>query len=286
MSVSVAACVLSLALLAETFFLGWAATGALAGRMQQAPTFTVQLAAQAVDAQIQELYAALQQAPEVQSIDYVTKEQAYEAERRRNADLTAFLEGYDVSNPFPETFLVTLRSLGDRAALVAMLSEAQWRSAVDAGSFALLDEQTGELQSTLSLLRTARLALLALCLTALGGLLALSGGRAWSRAAGSDALLLGWSVGASPTMLLIGIIMEELMLLLPAFLVGAAVIAALLLPAVGMQTLISVLPLPSPAIAFALLSLLTLFAALMLALSVAWMLWLLQGRLLRRCALS
>lgn len=281
--------VLGIALLLEFFFLGWVMIGAVEQGMRSAPGFTVQISPRAADARIQELYAALQQSPSVQAVEYITKEQAYETERRSNPDLTAFLDRYNVSNPFPETFHVTLRSIADTAAFSAMISDAQWRDTVDAGSFSQLDQQTNSLEGTLGALRVGSLFLLGLCAVAFISLFTFSLSRIWRRAAGSDEVLLGWSVGASIAAVLSSLILEEMLLLVPCFIIAALVIAAFLLSpgfGAGLPTFLSTLPLPSALATVEILALLTLFACAVLATAAAWMLWASRGRLLRHCALS
>lgn len=63
----------------------------------------------------QEFFAAVRHLPNVASALYVTKEQALEDARTRDPAFVAFLEEYQVRNPFTDTILVRLRSVADNA---------------------------------------------------------------------------------------------------------------------------------------------------------------------------
>ncbi len=101
------------------------------------------------DQEIQEFYAVLKDHPSVQHVDYVPKEKAYEQEKLADPELVSFLEQYKLNNPFPDSFLVTLRGSDDYAALLATVQQEKYRAVLDPSSLTSVSEQERDLQGIL-----------------------------------------------------------------------------------------------------------------------------------------
>lgn len=103
------------------------------------------------DQEIQELYAVLKDHPSVQHVDYVPKEKAYEQEKLADPELVYFLEQYKLSNPFPDSFLVTLRGADDYAALLLTVQQEKYRTVLDPSSLTSVSDQEKDLQGVLQM---------------------------------------------------------------------------------------------------------------------------------------
>lgn len=128
-------------LLLCSVLLGGAALGELRRSVAAEAQAFVELQPAAADQDVQELYAALRQLPAVASAQLISKEQALSRERERHPDLAAFLDRYQIHNPFADAFSVRLRTAGDFPALRAALQDPHWNGVIDAAMGATLAEQ-------------------------------------------------------------------------------------------------------------------------------------------------
>jgi len=103
------------------------------------------------DQEIQELYATLQSAASVSHVEYVPKEKAYEQEKRSDPELVSFLEQYKLSNPFPDSFIVTLRSTGDYADFLSLVQQEKYRTVLDPSFLTTVSGQEKDLQGVLQM---------------------------------------------------------------------------------------------------------------------------------------
>jgi len=103
------------------------------------------------DQEIQELYAVLKDHPSVQHVDYVPKEKAYEQEKLADPELVSFLEQYKLNNPFPDSFLVTLRGADDYADLLVTVQQEKYRTVLDPSSLTSVSDQERDLQGVLQM---------------------------------------------------------------------------------------------------------------------------------------
>lgn len=103
------------------------------------------------DQEIQEFYAVLKDHPSVLHVDYVPKEKAYEQEKLADPELVSFLEQYKLANPFPDSFLVTLRSADDYAALIATVQQEKYRTVLDPSFLTSVSDQERDLQGVLQM---------------------------------------------------------------------------------------------------------------------------------------
>lgn len=103
------------------------------------------------DQEIQELYAVLKDLPSVQHVDYIPKEKAYEQEKLLDPELVSSLEQFKMANPFPDSFLVTLRRADDYAALLATVQQEKYRTVLDPSSLTSVSDQERDLQGILQM---------------------------------------------------------------------------------------------------------------------------------------
>jgi cell division protein FtsX len=177
------------------------------------------------DSDIQELYAAIRELPFVEQVLYVPREQAYERERGRDPALIAFLEEFELENPFPDFFAVTLASLADYPEFVRFVQADQWRSVVDPSFLSSVTTQEQEMQQLLQItgaIRSATLLFLLLAFLALGCVVVeLTRKRAESR--GSE-MFLENLLGAMPADILAPFVTEMTLLLILAIVGGSALV--------------------------------------------------------------
>jgi cell division protein FtsX len=105
----------------------------------------------ATDRSAQEFMAALKARPDVQRAAFITREQAYELERRRHPDLIAFLDRFNIQNPFHDTIAVTLGTLDAYDAFVAFIKQPAWQTVVDAQFLTQAGEQEEEVRAMLQI---------------------------------------------------------------------------------------------------------------------------------------
>lgn len=110
----------------------------------------------ATDQQISSLYAALRQHPSVEDVRYNTRQQIYEAQRESDPSFIAFLEKYQLENPFPDTLGVIVRSVDDYRVLGEFLQEDAWREIVDPAFLTHSAATESEARAMMDLLRWAR----------------------------------------------------------------------------------------------------------------------------------
>ncbi len=185
----------------------------------------LEVVAGAADRDVQELYAALRELPFVDSVTFVSQEQAFENERTRDPGLVAFLEKYKMQNPFPDTFSLTLVSLQFYDSLRTFVEQPQWKSVVHPS---FLSSVTDQEQRVRSLLKVTR------AVGAISGLFLLLSGialtlviielvrrRAQRR---SSELRLEEYLGASSTDVLLPFVVEMAALLLLSLLVASILV--------------------------------------------------------------
>ena len=104
----------------------------------------VELTESATDQQIQELIAAVDSLPYVRKQTYVTKENVYQQMQKTDPELIAFIEEYQMENPFPETVILELQSPKSAAMLESELRE-NWQTVVDPAFLSETTQQKQEL---------------------------------------------------------------------------------------------------------------------------------------------
>lgn len=189
----------------------------------------LEIKSDAQDADIQSLYAALRGLPVAEDVRYVTKEQAYESERQRDPSLISFLEQFKMENPFPDTFSVTLRSLGDYDTFAQFVGENRWSNVVDPSFLSKVTDQEKQAHEMLQLTEAGKSVVL-LFIVMMGAVLVfvlieLVRRRSLTR---KEEVLVERLVGAQVLSVLIPFATESALLLAGAFLLSIAFLAAFL----------------------------------------------------------
>ncbi|MBI3618530.1 hypothetical protein HY213_00670 [Candidatus Peregrinibacteria bacterium] len=192
------------------------------------------------DQQIHAFFSAIHGLPSVESALYVTGEQAYENERKRDPDLVAFLEQMKLQNPFPDTIAVTLRSLADYQTFSAFIRQAQWSGVVDPAFLTTMTDQESQILSLIGVTRSVE-ALVGIFLgvtvvIVLFVLVALVRERSLHR---REEITLERLSGAQDLALMLPFVTESTLLLVLGLLLGTALLIAFVL----------ILPLIIPALA-------------------------------------
>lgn len=179
------------------------------------------------DQEIQEFYAVLKDHPSVRHVDYVPKEKAYEQEKLADPELVSFLEQYKLNNPFPDSFLVTLRASDDYAALLATVQQEKYRAVLDPSSLTAVSDQEKDLRGVLRM--TQAFQAFAFAFAALAGLILCAMmaeyvGRALR--ARREEFVLQNALGAAHVSLVSLLAFEIIALLMMAFAVASVLTAA------------------------------------------------------------
>lgn len=172
----------------------------------------------ATPVQIQDLIQGTRALPYVEEVIYITRQEAYERQRKRDPQLIAFLQKFGIENPFPETLGVRLASLNDYDRFTAFLKQPAFASTVNPTFLSETTDQETQIYRLLEVIVSVRLILFAivgLLLTVLVFIIIeLVRRRALLR---REELFVEQLVGATPLAILIPFCTEILTLLLLAF---------------------------------------------------------------------
>lgn len=179
--------------------------------------------------QVGQLFSQLQQQEFIEDAAYITKAQAYERAKQFDPELVAFLEQFNMGNPFPDTIGITLRSLDDYLVFRKYIEQKQWNGVVDPK---FLSEATGQEQQISELLRFTEagksLALWILVLVSVV-LLCITTELVRRRVLGrSNEVLVEKLVGASPLAMFVPFATEAFVLLVVSTLVSVLLSIVLL----------------------------------------------------------
>jgi cell division protein FtsX len=189
----------------------------------------------ASDAQIQDFFQRVRSLPYVQDAVYITREQAYERQLKRDPQLVNFLTKFGIDNPFPETIGVRLRTLSAYPDLLDVLRSSQFTPVIDPS---FLSDATGQEQQVYHVLQaigSARLlALFALAILVSSMLLIIAELVARRALARRAELSIQELVGAGWLAVLLPFCTEVAVLLIAAFVLAALIswLVILLLPVV------------------------------------------------------
>lgn len=114
----------------------------------------------ATDAQIQDLYQNIRQLPYVEDVLYVTREQAYERQKKRDPTLIDFLTKFGIENPFPETMGVRLRYLEDYVEFLRFLKQPIFAPVVDPSFLTTTTDQQQQVHQLMNVVSSARIVLM------------------------------------------------------------------------------------------------------------------------------
>lgn len=197
----------------------------------------------AQDADVQSFFAAVHAYPDVQNVSFVTKEQAYAEQRKRDPDLVDFLDQYKLDNPFPDTFVVTLKSLDMYDSFRAFVEQPQWKNIVNPSFLSKVTDQEKQIRDLMSVTDAIRSVTFVFMFIAFAVLLFVVL-ELVSRTvrAHSTELFLENVLGASPVSVLLPFVAEMSILLLGATLIATAlvtvfvVLVPFLMPALADET--------------------------------------------------
>jgi len=114
---------------------------------------TIELRSDALDKERHELFAQIQQLPYVEEAAYITREQAFEHARLEDPELIAFLEKFDLENPFPDTIGVSLASFEGYEQFVVFIGKSTWRNIVSPTSLSTITNDETQVHDLIGLTR-------------------------------------------------------------------------------------------------------------------------------------
>ena len=165
----------------------------------------------------------------VDGVQYIPKEQAYDAERARDPSLIQFLEEFHLANPFPDTIAVTLRSLADYDRFAAFSRQSQWKTIVDPTFLSQATDQEAQVHEMLRVTQAGQ-TLVFVFLALIAGILLfvlmeLTRRRAQAR---SEEMLIERLMGADTPTILVPFVVEATMLLIIALALALLIVSLFL----------------------------------------------------------
>ncbi len=221
-----------LATLTGTLFLfhllGLVALG-VSGAEKSLASFTdvrVSMSASATDDQIQNFLSTLKNQPFASETTYVTRDQAFEAQRQADPSLTQLIERAQLGNPFRDTVAIRLTEGASLDSLQSFLRNSEWAGVVDLASLSTVASQETRTSELLAGARAIRFLSVLLLFLALGvtvfALIMSFDARAELRA---EEVTVSRLLGARPSEVLLPFVTEATVLLLLASLLSGLVLA-------------------------------------------------------------
>lgn len=209
------------------FLLGVHGTGRL---LMSRAGIQLEVLPSAQESEIQQLYAALQSHPSVQDVSYIPKEQAYEREKARDPELVAFLEEYELDNPFPDTLAVTLSSLESYDSFLQEVQQPQWRNVINPAFLTSASDREGEIRTLLEV--TGGMRTLSIIFVIIAFVLLFCMILEWvtrNTANRGHELLLEHLLGASPLTVLVPFAAEVGLLLVAGTVIATGIVVAFIM---------------------------------------------------------
>ncbi len=119
----------------------------------------LQIRATATDAQIQDLYQNVRQLSYIEDVVYITREQAFERQKKRDPTLIEFLVKFGIENPFPDTMGVRLRRLEDYPAFLQFLKQPVFSAVVDPTFLTTTTDQQQQVEQLTNVVSSVRIVL-------------------------------------------------------------------------------------------------------------------------------
>jgi|GEM_PF-424698 len=135
---------LGLLILVQLTFLFGSGMQAGLSLLRQSTDLRLTIQPGATDASVQGMIQELQQQSYIDTVLFITKEQALERQRKRDPELIEFLGTFGLQNPFPDTLGIRLKSLDAYPALKELLRKPVYTAVVDP---AFLSEATNQEQT-------------------------------------------------------------------------------------------------------------------------------------------
>jgi cell division protein FtsX len=195
----------------------------------------------ASDQSVQEFLVAIHALKYTDEATLITKEQAYEQEKRVNPTFVSFIEQYNLQNPFPDTIAVRLNTLQNYDAFAEFIKQTQWQPVVDPGFLSSDTNQEQQVRELLTITQTASIlayVLVGIVVLVLIFVLAeIVRTRSIER---EDEILVERYMGASDFPILMPFLVEVCVLLFFALVIGA----------IGIGVLALVLPVLIPSLSY------------------------------------
>lgn len=124
--------------------------------LRQDTDIRLQIRATATDGQVQDLLQNIHALPIVEDVVYITREQAYERQRKQDPSLIEFITKFGIDNPFPDTLGVRLRRLDDFPAFLNFLKQPIFTTVVDASFLTSTTDQAQQIDRLIQIVKSAR----------------------------------------------------------------------------------------------------------------------------------
>lgn len=124
--------------------------------LRQQTDLRLQIRPTATDSQIQDLIQNIRNLPSVEDVVYVTREQAYERQQKRDPQLVEFLTKFGIDNPFPDTLGVRLKRLDDFRAFADFLKQPVFAPVVDPSFLSETTDQERQVERLIGAVSAAR----------------------------------------------------------------------------------------------------------------------------------
>lgn len=128
--------------------------------LRQRTDLRLQIRSTATDTQIQDLFQNVRQLPYVEDAVYVTREQAFERQKKRDPALIEFLTTFGIENPFPDTLGVRLRRLQDYQEFIQFLRQPVFAAVVDPAFLTTATDQQDQVERLTEVVSASRILLL------------------------------------------------------------------------------------------------------------------------------
>lgn len=195
--------------------------------LQNRTDLRLEVRTEASEQDVQEFFSALNQLSYVEETVFITKEKAYEQTKQTDPELIAFLEEFNLQNPFADTIGVTLVSLEEYDAFAEFVSTARWQSVVNPAFLSQVTDQEDHISALMRVTQAGRsLTMIILIITAFALMcitMELTRHRAVLRA---NEVLVERLVGASPLSILLPFWTEAALLFFSAIMLSAALLGA------------------------------------------------------------
>lgn len=182
----------------------------------------------ASDQDIHNFFAILQGQDFMEDAAYITREQAYERARTHDAELVAFLEEFNMENPFPDTIGVTLRTLDDYPQFRRFIEQKEWHGVIDPSFLSEVTDQEKQIYELLRFTKAGRSLTTIILVVVAAVLLFITTELVRRRVLGrANEVLVEKLVGSSPLAMFVPFATEACILLL--FAIGLSIFASVIL---------------------------------------------------------
>lgn len=188
----------------------------------------LEIHADATAQDVQVFLVELQNLSYVQDTVYITKEKAFEQTRKKDPELIAFLEEFNIQNPFADSVGITLRDLAFYEDFASFVEKPRWNTVVNPEFLSQMSDQEKQVHALLSITAAVRSLIIIILIVTAAALIFIVTELVRRRAmARSDEVLVERLVGATPLSITIPFITEAIILLLAAIMLSTAAILIL-----------------------------------------------------------